>query len=166
MHTRVVLAGLAAALLTAGAGAGCTRKPRPQASPSPTASRPPEPPSPPPSPPSAPPRRAAAPGVYLAICMGQFGGDFASIQVYRSPSGDVHVLELRPDITKVSHPPTVFYDRDGAEVGAIPERPVVPGSAEALELAAIRTRAVGDASLAEEVSCHSMLPRALKAPGP
>ncbi|MCC6998083.1 MAG: hypothetical protein IT370_25945 [Deltaproteobacteria bacterium] len=164
MHKRVgvgVSAVLAAILGLA--PAGCARKPRQQASPSPTASRPPEPPSPPPS---APPRGETAPGVYLAICRGQFGGDFASVQVYRSPAGDVQVLELRPDITKVSHPPTIFYDRDGAEVGVIPERPVVPGSAEALELAAIRTRAVGDATLAETVSCHSLLPRALPAPTP
>ena len=156
MYTRIVVTGLAAVLISP--GAGCTRKPRPQASPGPTASRPPEPPSPPPS---TPPRREAVPGVYLAICSGQFGGDFASIQVYRSPAGDVQVLELRPDITKASHPPTIFYGPDGAEVGVIPEHPVVPGSAEALELGAIRTRAVGDASVAEQVSCHSLLPRAL-----
>ncbi len=125
------------------AAVGCSKSPKGDARPTATASV------------SASPSASAAipADVVKAICTSQFGGELASIEVYRRADGSVQTLELRPDITKVSHPPSQFFDLSGAVTATIPEFPVEPGSDEAKKWSDVRAGAVGDAKVAESIGC-------------
>ncbi|MFO0744464.1 MAG: hypothetical protein U1F43_02175 [Myxococcota bacterium] len=100
------------------------------------------------------------PKVVDAICGSRFGGDFASVIVYRADEGEVSGYELRPDLTRVSHPPSTIYDARGNEILVIPEHPVVPGSDEALAIQKKRAAATRDSKPAETLACAAP-PRAI-----
>ena len=87
-----------------------------------------------------------------AICSTRFAGLFASVLVYREATA-VRALELRPDLTRASHPPTTIYDATGTLVLTIPEYPVVPGSDEARGWTEKRQAAIGAAQPAETIRC-------------
>ena len=99
--------------------------------------------------PAAPPPDAAA---IDAICSTRFAGLFASVLVYRAATV-VRALELRPDLSRASHPPTTIYDAAGTLVLTIPEHPVVPGSDEDRSWTEKRQVAIGAAQPAETIPC-------------
>jgi hypothetical protein len=90
------------------------------------------------------------------ICRAQCSGPIATVTVYRDASGRVGALENGGDIRSCSHPPTVFYDAKGKQIGVIPLRPVKPGSAAAKRFQAIRTKATAGLSKAESFLCRKV----------
>ncbi len=62
-------------------------------------------------------------------------GPFARVRVYFE-GNRVHRFAHSGDFQRCSHPPTVVFDRDGATVGEIPQRPMIKGSEAEAELAA------------------------------
>ncbi len=84
-------------------------------------------------------------------------GPFDTVIVWRTPQGRVGAYEHRGDIRRCSHPPTGFYDRSGTEISAIPEKPVVPGSAEQKGFQATRDAATKGLVAAESTSCARAL---------
>lgn len=62
------------------------------------------------------------------------GGDRSEIRIYRDDAGAVKRLYRL--YGSCSHSPGIYFDPDGKETEAIPEKPIVPGSDEAKALAA------------------------------
>jgi len=67
-----------------------------------------------------------------AICKSQYGGDGASIQVWREKDGTFVVFELRPDAKKPDAP-TTFFDDLPQEVLRVSSHEGSAGSPQALE---------------------------------
>jgi len=58
------------------------------------------------------------------ICGGTCSGKLAWVQSWQDSGGQVRVYEYQGDLTVCSHPPRIYYDAQGAELGAMPEFPV------------------------------------------
>lgn len=77
-------------------------------------------------------RGNCAPDGIAQICRaGTCTSPMATVVVWRDASGAAKVLQFHGGLDRCSHPPMVYYDPGGKELGAIPEQPVVPGSPEA-----------------------------------
>lgn len=83
-----------------------------------------------------------------ATCAGPFG----RVEVLRKEGVIVGYLHFG-DIRRCSHPPAMYFDAAGEEVGAIPEKPVVPGSDEARHFEAERVRLSRGGTAAESLRC-------------
>jgi cytochrome c peroxidase len=104
---------------------------------------------------SAPEAAAETPAeeVLRIVCNATCGGAFAFVTPYRDAAGRLVRLELRGDIRRCSHPPTLFFDAAGDQTAVIPNRPVVPGSDEALGLVAVREAQTGGLFAGPTISC-------------
>ena len=96
------------------------------------------------------------PAVIREICRAECSGPYATITVYRDVSGHVGAIENDGDVQSCSHPPTRFFDPRGKEIGVIPLKPVVPDSAEARRLQAIRDKATKGLKKTESFTCKSL----------
>lgn len=83
-----------------------------------------------------------------ATCAGPFG----RVEVLRKEGAIVGYLHFG-DLRRCSHPPAVYFDAAGEELGAIPEKPVAPGSDEARHFEAERVRLSRGGVAAESLSC-------------
>jgi hypothetical protein len=81
-------------------------------------------------------------------------GRFASVTVFRDAEGRTARLVLDGDLEVCSHPPRRYFDARGEETLVIAERPIVPGSAEANQLAAAQDREVAGLREAETLRCR------------
>jgi hypothetical protein len=89
-----------------------------------------------------------------AICKkAQCSGAFASVTAWYDAKGRIALYVHGGDIQSCSHPPTVYFDRDANEVGAIPNKPIVPGSDEAKGFDATRERLTKDLKKGGAQSC-------------
>lgn len=89
-----------------------------------------------------------------AICAkAPCAGRFSRIEVWRNDAGRVGVYAHFGDIDQCSHPPLVYFDRDGRELGGIGEKPVVRGSDEERELTARREKMTAGLRRVETLHC-------------
>jgi hypothetical protein len=79
-------------------------------------------------------------------------GNLARIWVLRKDNRIQRYLH-HDDLTACSHPPSVYFDKDGHEVGAIAMRPVQKGSEDERRLNEERARLEAGATPVEEVDC-------------
>lgn len=91
--------------------------------------------------------------VRAAVCKKEpCGGDRSSINVYRDASGEVKRLYRLHG--SCSHNPGIYFAPDGTQTDLIPERPIVPGSAEAKELEARHDKQVGGLKMTDVIRCQ------------
>lgn len=79
-------------------------------------------------------------------------GKLARIWVLRKDNWIVRYLH-HGDLTACSHPPSVYFDKEGRQVGGIGMGPVQKGSGDGLRLNGERARLEAGATPAEEVDC-------------
>jgi hypothetical protein len=80
------------------------------------------------------------------ICAGPCGGPIARVAAWKNASDKVVLYIYDGDFNSCSHPPRLFYDGEGKEVGAVGSGPVpagqeAPGPALAMSLTAGLTEA-------------------------
>lgn len=76
---------------------------------------------------------AVSSAVLRAVCSHEpCGGDSSLVQVYRDSGG--RIGRLYRIYGGCSHSPGIYFSPDGRETALIPERPIVPGSADALAI--------------------------------
>lgn len=92
------------------------------------------------------------PAVEAACKEAPCSGPAARIQVIRSGARITAYLH-HGDPSSCSHPPSVYFDRDGKELGSIAMRPIVPGSDDAKRVEAEHERFRGGGKPVEEVDC-------------
>ena len=80
-------------------------------------------------------------------------GKLARVLVWRDAKGRVGAFEVRGDIERCSHPPTLFYDAAGKQTGVIPMKPVTPGSPEAKGFLDTRAKATKGLKQVDSVRC-------------
>jgi hypothetical protein len=100
--------------------------------------------------------KIAAPDTLHKLCTGQWGGQLASVKMYRDAQGIVKVLEMQPDISKIADAPSVFFDPSGKQIGQIGNHPVTPGSADQQAADKQRQDLVGGLTAGETVSCGNV----------
>lgn len=83
-----------------------------------------------------------------APCVGPLG----RVEVLRE-DGKIVGYQHLGDLGRCSHPPAVYFDAAGQELGAIPEEPVAPGSEEARHFEAERLRLSRGGTKAETLRC-------------
>ncbi|MEB2314165.1 MAG: hypothetical protein OZ921_19870 [Sorangiineae bacterium] len=106
---------------------------------------------------AAPARDAVREAVLRSVCHhSPCGGDSAVVRIYRGPDGAVRKLYRL--YGACAHSPGLYFDPDGTLTDTIPERPVVPGSAEAKALEQRHARQVGGLTLAETLRCGGGVP--------
>jgi hypothetical protein len=74
------------------------------------------------------------------------------IVVLRSGEKIVRYLH-HGDIRRCSHPPSVYFDASGAEVGTIPMKPIQKGSDEEKKIDADHTKFAAGGKPVEETDC-------------
>ncbi|HKX12821.1 MAG TPA: hypothetical protein VJP40_06685 [bacterium] len=75
------------------------------------------------------------------ICQSTCTGRMASVQSWNDDAGKAQVYQYQGDLTACSHPPQIFYDASGKELGAIAEFPINPQDpASAAKLKEIQTK--------------------------
>ena len=77
--------------------------------------------------------------------------------IYRDQIGNMGFYELRGDPDKISHPPTIYYDKEGKERLTIPDKPVTPRSAEAVKFTKQRETLLKGYRAWETLSCSEIL---------
>ena len=87
------------------------------------------------------------------ICASPCSGPHAMLVMFRRDSGELGVVRFEGDLQSCSHPPWLYFDPKGNEILAIPEEPVVPGSAEAEAFAAKQAAVVAGMKEAERFWC-------------
>lgn len=80
-------------------------------------------------------------------------GPMSRIDVWRTRTGRVALYVHHGDISRCSHPPSVYFDALGKEVLTQAERPVAPGSADAKRFADEREAVTRDLVKAESPPC-------------
>lgn len=80
-------------------------------------------------------------------------GPMSLIDVWRTRTGRVALYVHQGDISRCSHPPTVYFDALGKEVLTQAQRPVAPGSADAKRFADEREAVTRDLVKAESPPC-------------
>jgi|GEM_PF-3247164 len=60
------------------------------------------------------------------ICGGTCSGKMAWVQSWQDATGQVRVYEYQGDLSVCSHPPRIYYDAQGTELGANAEFPLDP----------------------------------------
>lgn len=94
-----------------------------------------------------------APDVLKQVCGATCGGPLSSIRVYRDAGGKI--ARLYRLYGSCSHSPGIYFSADGTQLDLIPERPIVPGSAEAQAVAARHTLQTQGLALTDVVSCSN-----------
>lgn len=87
------------------------------------------------------------------ICASPCAGPHATLVMFRRDNGELGVVRFEGDLESCSHPPWLYFDPKGNEILAIPEEPVVPGSAEAKAFAAKQEAVVAGMKEAERFWC-------------
>lgn len=64
--------------------------------------------------------------VIQKICAGTCSGKMAWVQAWNDGAGKVKVYQYQGDLSACSHPPQIFYEAGGKELGSLPEFPVNP----------------------------------------
>jgi hypothetical protein len=90
--------------------------------------------------------------VVRGICASEFGGEAASVRVWRDEKGEIYLLELIPDRQKNALAPTVFYDDRGREQERMTTSPK-PSSPTALEAEGKREEITRGTQAAETIPC-------------
>ena len=109
--------------------------------------------------PSSKPRSAQRPGGALSvevrrkICATHCGGANASIRVFRDSQRRIGSLRFDGDLGRCSHPPSIYFDPRGRQLGIIPFKPLVKGSPEHRRILGIHARHTKGLKEAETVSC-------------
>ncbi len=108
---------------------------------------------------------AIPPSVMRAVCSHEPCGDVGGanqdlihrpvVRVYRDASG--RVGRLYRIYGRCSHSPGVYFSPDGRESAVIPERPIAPGSADALAVKAQHDTQTAGLKLAEELRCADVV---------
>ncbi len=65
--------------------------------------------------------------VLRTICMGTCSGPFARATAWKDAAGATSLYVYDGDINRCSHPPRIYYDRFGREVGRVGSGPVPQG---------------------------------------
>ena len=91
--------------------------------------------------------------VLQRACKAPCAGGLGAITVLRDEAGQVGAIRIDGDLQTCSHPPRVYLDAEGNERLTIPNRPVVPGSAEAEAFAAQQAELSEGLHEAESLSC-------------
>jgi hypothetical protein len=58
------------------------------------------------------------------LCQGTCSGKMAWVQAWNDAAGKAQVYQYQGGLDACSHPPQIFYDAGGKELGAFPEFPV------------------------------------------
>ena len=103
--------------------------------------------------PIATPQGSVSRAVVKKICAAQCGGTMSMIDVYRDATGKIG--RLRRLYGSCSHNAALYFDAQGNATETIPEKPVVPGSAEAKDFSTRIDAQVAGLTQAENVSCGS-----------
>jgi hypothetical protein len=98
------------------------------------------------------PEPVLVPAVERACKSAPCSGAHARVVVLRKDNRIVRYLH-QGDPSACSHPPSVYFDRDGNEVGAIAMVPIVPGSEKEKELDEKRRGLEAGGTPVEEVDC-------------
>ena len=99
---------------------------------------------------------ALSASVMRAICTHDpCGGDRPVVRVYRDPGGKVGRL-YRIYGTCI-HSPGIYFSPDGKETALIPERPIAPGSADAIAIQKQHDAQTAGLRAAEEVRCADVV---------
>ena len=97
--------------------------------------------------------------VIRQICTTSCSTHFTQVEVYRDAQEAVRRY-LRPSTPgDCTHPPALYFDERGGSTGAIPQKPVVPGSEEARQFQDTMARQIAGLHRAGEVSCAPYKPR-------
>lgn len=91
--------------------------------------------------------------VVREICKAPCAGRFGRLTIFRDADGDVGRIRFDGDLDACSHPPRIYFDAKGTEVLAIPEEPVVAGSAEAKAFADSQAAQIAGLTQAETLGC-------------
>jgi hypothetical protein len=91
--------------------------------------------------------------VVREICKGPCAGRLARLTVFRNADGDIGRIRFDGDLDACSHPPRIYYDAKGTEMLAIPEEPVVAGSAEAKAFADRQAAQIAGLTEAQTLGC-------------
>lgn len=93
-----------------------------------------------------------APDVLQAICSHEpCGGDRPTINVYRN--GDGEIIKLYRMYGACFHSPGIYFEPNGTLIETIPEKAMIPGSTEAIEIQTHHERQVGGLKLTDVVRC-------------
>ncbi len=87
------------------------------------------------------------------VCKSACATERSRITVFRATDGVAKRLRFDGDLERCSHPPRLYFDATGRETLAIPNKPVVPGSAEAERFAAQQSKEVDGLVEAETIGC-------------
>jgi hypothetical protein len=95
---------------------------------------------------------AASAHVVETICAGTCGGPLASMEVWRDAQEEIALYVYDGDINICSHPPRIWYDKNGKELAAVGSNPVGPG--EQAPGPAIQTRLTAGLHKTGTTSCR------------
>jgi hypothetical protein len=90
--------------------------------------------------------------VVETICAGTCGGPLASMEVWRDAQEEIAVYVYDGDISRCSHPPRIWYDKDGEELATVASNPIGPG--EQAPGPAIQTRLTAGLHQTGTTSCR------------
>lgn len=100
------------------------------------------------------PEPVSIPAIKAICAKAACAGPLSRVEVWRSDTGRVGVFAHFGDIGLCSHPPLIYFDRNGAELGGIPEQPVVKGSDEEREFTARREKMTAGLRRVETMHCR------------
>jgi hypothetical protein len=89
--------------------------------------------------------------VVATICAGTCGGPLASMEVWRDAQEEIALYIYDGDISRCSHPPRIWYDKNGKELATVGSNPVGPG--EQAPGPAIQTRLTAGLHQTGTISC-------------
>ncbi len=75
------------------------------------------------------------PPVLKKICGGTCSGPIAWVAGWADNQGTIRVYEYQGDLGACSHPPRIYFDGTGQELGVVPEFPVNANDSKSLEQA-------------------------------